>query len=84
MVDIPHPELGQEPFAIIEEYKDGIDKVELENVVVEKFGQEYALGGVCTLDELGFSTWPLNATAKVVKMELREAVLDFLKRSSVE
>lgn len=82
VVDIPHSEFGQEPFAIVEDYKEGMDKARVEQIIIDKFGREYALGGVCTLHELGLSTWPMNATGKVVKTELKEAVLRLLESST--
>lgn len=35
--------------------------------VVDVFGDVSALGGACTLAQLGMSQFPLNATGKVMK-----------------
>lgn len=71
---IPHAELGAEPFAIIETLPQGKTKKDLENLVIELFGQEYGLGGVLQLQELGFETWPINESGKIKKPDLQDAV----------
>lgn len=76
MVDLPHKILGQEPFAVVKEYQSGVDEASIKKLIVDKFGHEYALGGVFTLSQLGMSAWPLNPSGKVMKIELREAVME--------
>ena len=48
---------------------------EIAQEVVAKFGEEYAIGGVLTLEELGFTEYPTNASGKMVKWKLQEAAL---------
>lgn len=79
---MPHETLGQVPFAIVESLATGVDKPNLEQVIIDKFGAECALGGVLTLDDLGMSTWPLNPTGKIMKITLKEAVQKRSKKST--
>lgn len=80
VIGIPHPTLGEEPFAVIESLDKGVDAADLETLIVDMFGKEYALGGVLTLAQLRLSEWPLNATGKVLKLELKEAALVLLEK----
>lgn len=44
-------------------------------------GQDYALApahGILSLQELGMPTWPVNATGKVVKDDLKRAAMKLL------
>lgn len=44
-------------------------------------GQDYALApdhGVLSIQELGISAWPVNATGKIVKSELKKAAMQLL------
>ena len=49
---------------------------EIAREVVARFGEDYAIGGVLTLEELGFTEYPINASGKIVKRELQEAAVD--------
>lgn len=75
---MPHPVLGQEPFAVVqslgERSKDGVRQH-----ILELFGKDYALAGVASLDELGLESFPLNATGKVMKIELQKLVERYLQ-----
>lgn len=82
MIDVAHPILGQEPFAVVEGYDQGVDSSTLERLIIDRFGHEYALGGVLTLSQLGLSTWPLNATGKVMKIEVKAAVASYLRKEA--
>jgi hypothetical protein len=43
------------------------------------FGHEYALGGVASLKQIGLAEYPVNATHKILKLRVQEAVLEFLR-----
>ena len=38
-----------------------------------KFGKDFGIGGVLTLEELGFTQFPVNASGKIIKREVQEA-----------
>lgn len=77
MVGIPHETLGEEPFGIVKDFRNGKTSEMLQSSIVEQFGSEYALGGVVSLGQLGISGWPLNATNKIMKIELKDAVIKY-------
>ena len=56
----------------------GSSSASLEKLIVDKFGPDYALGRVLTLDQLGFADWPMNATEKIMKLDLRNAAVAYL------
>lgn len=45
-------------------------------------GNDYSLGGLASLKQLGLVEFPLNATHKIVKSEIQAALLKHLKRIS--
>ena len=63
---IPHAELGQEPYAVTESLKEKTE-AQVKQHVIDVFGEASALAGACTLDQLGLSQFPLNATGKVMR-----------------
>jgi hypothetical protein len=66
VVGIAHPELGQEPYAVAESF-NGKTEDQVKRQVIDVFGEASAMAGACTLDQLGLSQFPLNATGKVMK-----------------
>jgi len=79
---IPHETLGQEPFAVVRDL-NGRTKADAYQQVLDLFGKDYALGGVATLEELGLTDFPLNATGKIMKLELVEPVTNYLKAQAL-
>ena len=63
---IPHPELGHEPYVVAESFNDRSED-EIKKHVTDVFGEASALVGACTLEQLGLSQFPLNATGKITK-----------------
>lgn len=63
---VPNPKLGHEPFAVLESFKDK-SREQVEKHVLDVFGKDSPLAVACTLQELGFDDWPLNATGKIMK-----------------
>lgn len=53
---------------------------DIEKYVCSKLGGEYALGGLASLEQIGLQEFPVNATHKVVKFEVQEAVMRYLDR----
>ena len=63
---IPHPELGQEPYVVAETFNSRTSD-QVKQHVIDVFGETSALGGAITLEELGMSKFPVNATGKIMK-----------------
>lgn len=79
ILGLPHPTLGQEPFAVVSSLESSsrdrtYTKDDLRQRIIDVFGAEYGLGGVATLPELGLSQFPVNATGKIPKRELEAPV----------
>lgn len=79
MIGVPHPILGQEPFAIVKTFGDK-SEAETTQHILDLFGKDYALGGAVSLEQLGLDAFPLNATGKVIKSSLLERLLNFLNQ----
>ncbi|KAK5092222.1 hypothetical protein LTR70_001970 [Exophiala xenobiotica] len=75
---VPHETLGQEPFAITRDL-NGKTNGDVHRQVLDIFGRNYALVGVAMLGELGMADFPLNATGKIMKLEMVEPVMRYLK-----
>jgi len=75
---IPHPELGQEAYAVLSDF-NGKTVDELKTQVVEQLGQAYVLAGAVDLKTLGIEHMPLNPTGKVQKLELQGPLEAWLK-----
>lgn len=57
---------------------DNVSKDGLKQLVLDHLGPDYALGKVFTLKELGMQEFPINVTGKIMKIELRKAVMELL------
>lgn len=66
--------LGQEPYAVVQKHVD-----RLEQDVLDEFGKDHQLGGVVSLEQLGLKEFPINATGKIMKIELKEEVDRYLQ-----
>lgn len=73
VLPIPSTELGHEPFAVVTSLA-GKTKKEIMDHILETFGDAYALADVVELKDLGFEKWPLNASGKIMKMDLLAAI----------
>ncbi|KAF2844834.1 putative amp dependent CoA ligase [Plenodomus tracheiphilus IPT5] len=83
VVPVPHSVLGAEPMAVI----DSFAKTSAEQIkqhVNTALGKDYALRGVVCLKQLGFVDFPVNATHKIIKSELQEAVLKYCNQTPIE
>lgn len=47
---------------------------DVNNVIEAQLESQYVLNAVYSLTELGFDAWPVNATGKILKRILKEAV----------
>lgn len=79
VVGISHPVLGQVPFAVVVAFS-GRTEESIRERVTDLFGKDYALAGVATLEQLGLNSFPLNATDKIMKIDLVRVVKQYLKR----
>lgn len=75
---VSHPELGQEPFAVVRDL-DGHSKEEVMQHVLDVFGEASPLRGVATLSDLGLTDFPITTTGKILKRSLEPAVLQYLE-----
>lgn len=75
---VPHPVLGAQPIAVVESFTN-VSVEQVKQHVCTAIGDEYALGGVVCLKQLGLARFPVNATHKIIKSELQEAVLKYWK-----
>lgn len=76
MVPVPHSVLGAEPIAVVDSFTNTSAEQVKQHVRIA-LGKDYALGGVVCLKQLGFDDFPVNATHKIIKSELQEAVLKY-------
>ncbi|KAK4141043.1 uncharacterized protein C8A04DRAFT_31362 [Dichotomopilus funicola] len=83
VVATPHPVLGSEPFAVLHSLQRKTE-ASIRAHVKKTLGENYALGGLVTLEQLELVEFPLNATHKVVKSEVQAAVLRYLERGHTE
>ncbi|KAJ6199395.1 hypothetical protein J3E72DRAFT_185724 [Bipolaris maydis] len=70
--------LGAQPIAVVESFTN-VSVEQVKQHVCTAIGDEYALGGVVCLKQLGLARFPVNATHKIIKSELQEAVLKYWK-----
>lgn len=77
MVAIPHHVLGNEPFAVLGAL-NGKTEAQVKSHVRTVFGKDYALGGLASLEQLGLAEFPFNPTRKIMKSEVRKAVIKYL------
>ena len=63
---VPHREFGHEPYAVVQQL-GGTSEQQIKQCVLDVFGKDYALGGLCTLQQLGLADFPRNATDKIMK-----------------
>ncbi|KAI0841397.1 acetyl-CoA synthetase-like protein [Hypoxylon sp. FL0890] len=80
IVAVPNPLLGHEPFAVVENF-NGFTQEEITRHVTHMFGEEYRLGGVISLEQIALSKFPVNATHKVMKLDVQKAVLAYISSS---
>ena len=77
VVAVPHPALGHEPFAVLENL-NGKSEEEIKEHVLHEFGENYVLRGAVSLKQIGLYKFPINATHKIIKFEVRTAVLEHI------
>ncbi|KAI1324428.1 acetyl-CoA synthetase-like protein [Xylariaceae sp. FL0255] len=78
VVAVPSRTKGNEPFAVVSTL-DGFAEDGVQAHVVETLGEAYALRGVASLAQLGLAAYPVSATHKVLKLEVQQLVMQFMK-----
>lgn len=73
----PHPILGQEPFAIVEDF-NGKTIDEIHAHVIAVCGRDSQLGGAADLKSLGLASFPLNLSGKIQKTDLIRPVEEYI------
>ena len=71
--------MGQVPVAVVASLHTPQAKDDIQNHFVHTFGPDYSLRAVVTLQEIGLDRFPVNATHKVVKQSLEQAVRMYLQ-----
>ncbi|KAI0469979.1 hypothetical protein GGR56DRAFT_684235 [Xylariaceae sp. FL0804] len=78
VVPVPHHVLGVEPFAVISGYEPGSERC-IKDHVRAVLGSNYSLGGLSSLKQLGLMEFPVNLTHKIIKSDVRKAVLKYMR-----
>jgi hypothetical protein len=58
---------------------NGKSESDIKGYVTRSLGAHYALGGAVALQQLGLDKFPVNATHKIMKLELERKVLQYLE-----
>ncbi|OTA95473.1 hypothetical protein M434DRAFT_69317 [Hypoxylon sp. CO27-5] len=77
IVAVPNPLLGYEPFSVVGNL-NGFTQEEIVRHVTHTFGEECRLRGVVPLKQIALSKFPVNATHKVMKLDVQKAVLAYI------
>lgn len=80
VISIPHHVLGAEPFAVVSSFPAGKTEMQIKEHVCKALGRDYALAGLASLKQLGFVDFPVNQTHKVVRPDIRQAVLKYMSK----
>ncbi|RMD39349.1 hypothetical protein DV735_g5784, partial [Chaetothyriales sp. CBS 134920] len=76
-----HPTADKQLFAIVRAF-NGRTEQQIVEYVATALGASHALGGVVSLRQLGLAEFPVNATHKIIKRELEDAVGQHLSRAT--
>lgn len=55
-----------------------IDAHAIQDQVVRLLGTDYQLAGIISLEALGMTTFPVNDTRKIIKSQIKEAVMRYI------
>lgn len=80
---MPHSVFFVEPIAVVDSFANASAE-EVKQHVRKALGEDYALGGVVCLKQVGFVDFPVNATHKIIRSEVQEAVVRYWRQRSVE
>ncbi|KAK4208430.1 hypothetical protein QBC37DRAFT_296761 [Rhypophila decipiens] len=67
--------LGEKPYAVLKEWPHGMSKDEIVKDVEETLGEKHSITHVVSLSQVGLDRFPVNATHKIVKLEVQKALL---------
>ncbi|THV49204.1 hypothetical protein BGAL_0206g00050 [Botrytis galanthina] len=71
---IVDPIAGEIPVAVLQSCPKEVTKAHMTKAVVENLGQAYALHSIITLEDLHLKAFPMTATGKIRKVELKVIV----------
>lgn len=74
---IPRSTRDPTPYAVLTNFGD-LKEHNISQHVLQTLGDSYALGGVVSLEQIGLIEFPVNATHKVIKWKVQQAVIGFL------
>lgn len=80
---VPHPVSSTQPIAVVDSFVNASAEQVKQHVRVA-LGKDFALGEVVCLKQLELVGFPVNATHKIIKSEVQDAVLRYLTRDSAE
>ncbi|KAK5007522.1 hypothetical protein LTR28_005184, partial [Elasticomyces elasticus] len=83
VIGISHPIEGEEPIAIVQSHGKPVDVDSVRQAVIYALSHDYTLAGVLTLDQLGLVDFPINATGKVIKGQLKDAAVRYLQQNQL-
>ncbi|QIW99257.1 hypothetical protein AMS68_004775 [Peltaster fructicola] len=76
VVGIKHASLGQQPYAVVAEDLDS--ELDVITHVQAVFGPACVLSGVLSLRKIGLSQFPVNATFKIIRQDVEQALISAL------
>ncbi|KAL4951130.1 hypothetical protein BDW69DRAFT_201651 [Aspergillus filifer] len=68
------------PFAVLERYTDKTE-AQIKRHVTTTLGKQYSLRGITYLKDLELKKFPVNATHKIIRSEVEEAVSSYLSQN---
>ncbi|KAJ5383049.1 AMP-dependent synthetase/ligase [Penicillium concentricum] len=77
---VAYPTTDPKPIAVLSEL-NGKTEDQIRSHVVDVLGQDYSLDRILSLQQIGLSGFPVNATHKVVRSEVQQAVAEYLSLS---
>ncbi|KAL8851689.1 MAG: hypothetical protein Q9221_003420 [Calogaya cf. arnoldii] len=86
VVGVSDPVMGEVPIAIVKRNSPDLElsQLHLHKMVDRELGPSYALAGVFSVEDLGLSDFPVTASGKVRKTELKSLVDQHLRRIDQE
>ena len=76
---IPHADFGEVPLVVLRDPPQAQNHARINEVIVETLGPNYAVEDIISLSELGMTEFLSNSTWKIMKITLKEAILQSRK-----
>ncbi|KAK6604230.1 AMP-binding enzyme [Botrytis cinerea] len=65
---------GEVPVAVLQSFPREVTKAQMTKLIIQNLGPKYALYSIITLDDLHLKAFPMTATGKIRKVELKAIV----------